>query len=474
MKQKNIILLVLALASATGVEAQEATRSGYFLDGYSFRHELNPAFGNDHNYVSIPILGNMNLGTRANIGVKTFLYKLPDGRLTTFMSPNVSGDEFLSRIHNNNHLIGDINMTLLSGGFKAFGGFNTISLSARTDIGANIPRGMLEFMKLGQQGSSSTYSFTDMRLKASAMGELSLGHSRKITDQIEVGAKVKVLIGIGNIDARIDNMDVTLSDDVWKINASGSINAAAGNGFHIPTNQESGNDYDSPEAANEIDWDAIDYEKFSTSGNGFGIDLGAIYHDVIPGLTVSASIRDLGFMVWTNNTRAVTPQTSWKFDGFHNVALDSSQPGYDDNSLDNQLESLGDDLEDAFNFRRESTGGTLTTALAATLHLAAEYEMPFYNKLTGGFLFTQHFNGPFSWTEGRFSANVKPVKWFDCSVSYAQSSYGSSFGWMINFHPRGINFFIGSDNQFFNVTPQFIPVGNANMNLTLGLNVTFK
>lgn len=99
--------------------------------------------------------------------------------------------------------------------------------------------------------------------------------------------------------------------------------------------------------------------------------------------------------------------------------------------------------------------------------------MPFYDRLTGGFLFTQHINGPFSWTEGRFSANVKPLKWFDLSVNYGASTFGSSFGWMINFHPRGVNFFIGSDHQFFNLTRQVIPVGKASAAINLGLNFTF-
>ncbi|MDE6100777.1 MAG: hypothetical protein K2G01_07000 [Paramuribaculum sp.] len=473
MKKQHIILLALALASATGVEAQEASRSGYFLDGYSFRHQLNPAFANDHNYISVPALGNTGLGLSSNVGVNTFLYKLPDGRLTTFMSSTVSGDEFLSKIHDNNSLSANVNLTILSAGFKAFGGFNTISLSARTDIGANIPRGLLEFMKLGQQGTSSTYSFSDLRLKASAMGEIALGHSHAVNDQIEVGAKAKILIGIGNVDARIDRMDVTLSDDVWEIKASGSMNAAAGKGLEIPTNKESGKEFDRPEAADEVDWDGIEYNKFSTTGNGLAFDLGAVYRNVIPGLTVSASVLDLGFTVWTNNIKALTPETSWKFDGFSNIALDSSKPGYDDNSLKHQTDAMWDDLKDAINFRRESTGGSRTNALAATLHLAAEYEMPFYNRLTGGFLFTHRFNGPFSWTEGRISANIKPARWFDCSVNFAQSSFGSSFGWMINFHPRGFNFFVGSDHQFFRITPQILPVGNANMNLNLGFNVTF-
>lgn len=461
------------LSAAQCVQAQEASRSGYFMDGYSFRHELNPAFANDHNYVSIPALGNVNASLNGNVGVKTFLYKLPSGQLTTFMSPTVGNEEFLSSIKDNNKLSANLKLTLLSAGFRAFGGFNTVSISARTDVGVNLPRGLFEFMKLGQQGESSTYSFEDLRIKGSAMAEVALGHSHAINDHIEVGAKLKVLVGAGNVNANIDRMNVTLSDEKWIVDGIGSIDVAAGSGLIVPTNKESGKNLDRPAEADQIDWDGIDYDKFSMSGFGLGIDLGAVYKDVIPGLTVSASLLDLGFVKWSHNVKGLTPGDSWEFDGFSNVALDSGQPGYEENKLGTQFDNMWDDLKECINFNRVEADGGRTSALAATLHLGAEYEMPFYNRLTAGFLFTQRFNGPFSWTEGRLSANVKPVKWFDCNLNVAQSTFGTSMGWMLNFHPRGFNFFIGSDHQFFKVTPQMLPVGNANMNLTVGFNVTF-
>ena len=242
---KSLVIAAL-LGAAQCVQAQEASRSGYFMDGYSFRHELNPAFANDHNYISIPALGSVNASLNGNVGVNTFLYKLPSGQLTTFMSPTVGNDEFLSSIKDNNKVSGNVKLTLLSAGFRAFGGFNTISLSARTDVGVNLPRGLFEFMKLGQQVESSTYSFSDLRLKASAMGEIALGHSHAITDQIEVGAKIKFLLGAGNVNARIDHMDVTLSDEKWIVDATGTIDMAAGSGLKVPTNRESGKDLDRP------------------------------------------------------------------------------------------------------------------------------------------------------------------------------------------------------------------------------------
>ncbi len=44
---------------------------------------------------------------------------------------------------------------------------------------------------------------------------------------------------------------------------------------------------------------------------------------------------------------------------------------------------------------------------------------------------------------------------------------------MLNFHPKGFNFFIGSDHQFFTLTPQMVPVGKATALVNVGFNVTF-
>ena len=214
----------------------------------------------------------------------------------------------------------------------------------------------------------------------------------------------------------------------------------------------------------------------SVGPNGFGMafDLGATYDmsRFVDGLTLSAALTDLGWIGWNNNIKARTPETTWEFDGFKDVALmEDQEPEY--KNLEDQLDDMWDGLEDCTNFERVDGKGSNTTALAATLSIGAEYKMPFYKNLTGGFLFTQRFAGCFSWTEGRFYANVKPTKWFDASINYGASTYGSSFGWMINFHPCGFNFFIGSDHQLFKVTPQFVPVGHASAQLTLGMNITF-
>ncbi|MBQ5380276.1 MAG: hypothetical protein IIU60_02550, partial [Paraprevotella sp.] len=97
------------------------------------------------------------------------------------------------------------------------------------------------------------------------------------------------------------------------------------------------------------------------------------------------------------------------------------------------------------------------------------YTLPMYKGLRFGFLSSTYINGAYSWSEGRFSANIVPCKWFDASVNYSISSFGSSLGWLISLHPKGFGLYIGSDYQFFKVTPQFVPVNHVNANINLGI-----
>jgi len=475
MKHIKAYIIGAALVSAAfAAAAQQASRTAYFLDGYTYRHELNPALGGERGYVSIPVLANIGIGLRSNIGVNTFLYDhgaKPGYDLTTFMSPSISADEFLGKLHKYNHVNANLDLTLLSFGFKAFGGFNTFSAGVRAEVGAVIPKDLFAFIKQGQTSTDTRYSFSNFQFNLSAMAEVELGHSRAITDKLDAGAKLKFLIGLGNASAKINRMDIRLSDQEWSVDAEGELNIAAGPGIYLPTREEVGGEY-TPEEADLIEWDEFDFDSYGLSGFGMALDLGATYK-LLPDLTLSAAVLDFGFMGWSNNIQGRTSAKPWTFAGFKDVAIMSDQDNYEEKKLSQQVDDMLDGLEDMVNFHRTSNGGTRTQMLHATINLGAEYNMPFYRNLTAGFLFSQYIAGCSSWTEGRFSANVKPVKWFDATISYGASTYGSSFGWMLNFHPKGFNFFIGSDHQFFKVTPQFVPVGHATAALNLGFNVTF-
>lgn len=457
MKNLNKYLAVAVMVgAATGVSAQ-ALNSGYFLDGYLFKHQLNPALESDKAYFSIPVLGNINIGTRGNIGLGNFLYPTANGGLTTFMNSSISAEEFLNGLSTNNKLAMNLDMSILSAGFRAWGGFNTIDIGLRSHTALNIPKDMLEFMKVGQSGPTTVYDMGDMGMSSANYVEVALGHSRQITDKLRVGAKVKFLLGGMYADMSLKNTHVTLSENEWVVSANGEMNIAA-KGMTVPEKD-----------GGLVDFDNIEYDSPGLSGFGLGIDLGATY-EVIENLTVSAAVKDLGFMGWSNNTYASTNNEAWRFGGFEDLSFSDDK---EEDKLENQLDALGDDFEDYANLHRRSTGEKLSKALAATLVVGAEYALPMYDKLSFGLLSTTRFNGPYTWSEGRLSANVSPLSWLEGGVNVAVSTFGTSAGWILNLHPKGFSIFLGMDCLVGKVNPQFIPVNNANASFSCGFNVTF-
>lgn len=116
--KSTIALSASALMLSSSVAMAQNTNSGYFTDGYLYRHELNPAFGNSQNYVAMPALGNMNVAMRGNLALSDVLYNV-DGKTTTFLNPNVTASEFLGNIGEKNRLATDLKLEILSAGFKA-------------------------------------------------------------------------------------------------------------------------------------------------------------------------------------------------------------------------------------------------------------------------------------------------------------------------------------------------------------------
>lgn len=459
------IAAAMMMGVATGVSAQ-ALNSGYFLDGYLFKHQLNPALESDKSYFSIPVLGNLSFGTMGNVGLANFIYPTADNKLTTFMNSSVSADDFLGGLKKNNRLSLNLNTSIISMGFRGFGGFNTLDIGLRSTTSMYMPKDFFEFMKVGQSGSNTVYDLGSMGFSTSNYVEVAFGHSRNITDKLRVGAKFKVLLGGLYANMNLSNTHIKLSDEVWEVQANGEMNVAMA-GLNIPTKEESGAEY----AENEgtlVDFDNIEMDTPGLSGFGLAFDFGATY-EVIDNLTVSAAIKDLGFMNWGNNTYASTNNKPWTFNGFQNISIDDDS----ENSLDNQIDGKFDQFEDYANLHRRSTGGKLNRALAATLNIGAEYALPMYDKLSFGFLSSTRINGGYSWSEGRFSANISPLSWLEAGINYGITSYGSTMGWVVNFHPRVLSLFVGMDYLVGKVSKQYIPLNNLNMNLNLGLNITF-
>ena len=486
MKQyKKIMMAVLMAAITNGAVAQQTSRSAYFLEGATYRHLLNPAFMGERGYVSMPGLGNLYIGARTTAGVGDFIFKTSDGGLTTFMHESVGKKEFLNGLPNRVKLGEYLNEDILSIGFHAWGGFNTFGISIKSDASINMPNDLFKFMK---DASDSHYQLKGINMATTNYAEIAFGHAREINDNLSVGIKAKALVGLAKATMRIKQLDIVATEDKWQITPQGAEVYVSGKGLIMPTKGEMKNyqedDYTLDEEGNrtttlkpgtddQFSYDDIDFDDDNIGPTGFGMafDLGAVYK-LNDDWTFSASILDLGFISWKNTVKG-SMSNSFEFNGFTEIPLkeDDDNKG---NSLDNQADKIVDQLADMAKFTKDGEGMKRTTALAATMHFGAQYTLPTYDRLKFGLLSTTRLQGRHTWTEARISANISPISWFEMSANYALSNFGSAAGVMLNFNPRGFNFFIAADVPIGTFEPAYYaPINRAQANVNLGINFTF-
>lgn len=450
-KVRYIIVALFVLAFSSASMAQTAV-SSYFLDGTYYNFRLNPAMDAERAYFSLPI-GNISVGTRGNVGISDFLYPTDGNRLSTFMSGSVSQAEFLNRLPDYARMGTEFENSLLGFGFRMLGGYASFGLSVHSSTAIMIPKGLFEFAKKGFQ--ESAYSISGININTMNYAALTLGYSREVFNGLRVGVNAKYLMGLAHADIAIDKLNIELNEDHWMVESVARAQAAL---------------YCEAEVAMDENNVINGFELGRISGptaSGFGIDLGVVYEmdAFVPGLTVSASVADLGFINWKHMMKAQGSDKKVEFDGFGEIDYNDMQ-----SAIDNELEALGDDAAKLIELNYEGTSPR-NTMLNPTMNIGVEYNMPFYKRFSVGALYSQRFSKFDSQKmfQVRGYLNVSPLDWLEASVNYGYTTYGSSFGWLFNLHFTGFNLFVGSDYMITKVTPQCIPVNDLNAHVTFGI-----
>lgn len=459
--KRYIIILILSIlaASSSVVYAQDALHTGYFTDGYVFRHKLNPAFGGVRNYISIPVV-NAGVGVQSNMGVSTFLYPMSDGSLTTFLSSEVGAEEFLSKLNSSNSLNADVNTNIYSMGMRNKKGnlYHTFNVGVRSNNSVALPYDLFKFVKAGST-MGNTYDLSGIGVKSRNFIEVSYGISMGfLADRLRFGIKLKGLVGAALADAKISRLDAQLSEDKWELKGEGDFNIAL-KGVEIGTDENGIYDFNNIKAFEDL-------KQIGPAGYGVALDLGFSW-EIIRNLTLSASVLDLGFMSWNNLQAGTLPETTWTFEGFENLSFNGES-----SEVEDQMNALGESLKE-FTKIRKTDKSKMKEMLAMTANVGLEYVMPFYKGLSVGALATAHIDGDYSYGEGRVSLNLAPLRFLSLSGSYAYSSFGHTIGAMLNFHANCFNIFLGTDTIPTKITPQGAPVGNLNAIVHLGVNITY-
>ncbi|MBQ0023125.1 MAG: hypothetical protein KBT29_07795 [Prevotellaceae bacterium] len=461
MKNIKTIIAVSVAAMVSSATMAQNLNSAYFADGHLYRHESNPAFGNENNYIAMPGIGNLSVNMGSNIGVDNIFYNV-NGRTVTFLHPSVSTSEFLSGVNNKNRINESGKLQILGTGFKGMKGYNTIEINVRENVGLIVPGSILRLAKEGPQ--NKTYDISDFNAHADAYTELALGHSHQINDNLRIGAKFKMLFGLANVDANFNKAQLTLNENGY----TGIVNAEVQSSIKGLKYEQKKKmrGADGHETEHEYVSD-IDVDGFGLNGFGLAVDLGAEYK-LDNNWKFSAALLDLGFINYSNNMVASTrgDQTINTNDYIFNMDDEA------EHSFENEGDRLGEGLANLYELHDMGDKGSRSKGLAATMNLGVQYTPDFYDKLSFGLLNSTRMAGKYSWTEFRVSANVAPSKIFTASANVAAGTYGASFGWLLDFHPKGFNLFLGMDHTLGKLAKQGIPL-SGNGGVSLGMNFPF-
>lgn len=442
---KGLLLLGGMMLCGGAVQAQYL-RSSYFMEGTSARLQLNPGLQPTKGYFNLPVIGSFNISASSNVlGTSDIIDVINSG------SNLYSNDALFDRLKTDNRLNVNLNTDILSFGWYRGKGFWSFNVGLRADFGATLGKDMFSMMRTMNgfaledvAGTNQSYSLSDQKLNMKAYAEIGLGYSRRVTEKLTVGARVKVLLGLARAEMNINQFDLNL--DVPKpsymndqnYESRGELSPSdwygahydySANGNVITTLKGGGMTFDNTGMIDNFDLDAGD---LGIAGSGFGIDLGASYK-VWDNLTVSASILDLGFLKWKESETTVATVT-----GGENVTINS----------DNYDRYIGGDILsfERFDFAEGSPEKIQTkTRLYSTLLLAGEYGL-LNNKLSVGAMYTARFVEPKTLNELTFSATFRPKNWLNAAISYSPiQASGKSIGLALKLGPL----FVGTDYMFF-------------------------
>lgn len=410
MRKLIFLGICISFLLPTAMQAQYL-RSSYFMEGSSTRIQLNPALQPKRGYVNLPGIGSVNAEVATNsLGIQDVIDVFDsDGEF-------YNNDKFYNRLKGMNEVNISANTDVISFGFYKGKGFWSFNVGARADVDATIPKTMFDYLRATDADnfswSGESFDIRNEKLRLNAYIEVGAGYSRAINERLTVGGKAKLLLGAGNINLKINQIQMsgkgTGYDSEFQLKADAYMEASA-KGLELE--EENGYITD------------LDYNSFGISGYGAGLDLGASYQ-IMKNLNVSAAILDLGFISWGKSNSQVAESDK-------NTTI--NRDNYSDDVLDFDLFGL-----------KKKENKSRTTSLSPTMVIGGEYGL-LNNKLGLGLLSTTRFGQLKTYSELTFSANYRPNTLINTTLSYSMLQGGETFGIAFKIGPL----MLGTDYMYF-------------------------
>lgn len=462
--KKLLISISILFATAFSTFSQ-GVHSYYFLDEWSQRHILNASFAPEYGYLSLPVLGGIDLGLTTNTGMTNFIYPIdhsdpsyPKYQFTTFLNKSVDGTKFINALPSNVTFNQNMKLNLLSFGFyTAQKSFWSFDIYFKQNFDLSMPKDFFRFAKLGMTNSTNNvYDLKNFAVDQTNTAQVSLGYSREINSKLRVGLNAKLLVGLSKVKLNYSKFDLTLSKDSYTINA-------VGDAYMMSDLVSVGVDADHYYDFSNINTNT---SNLKPSGLGAAFDFGFTYKP-FEHLTIAASVNDIGFMKWNaTSIKKGVATSNVNYTGFNNINTDSI-----DESTKGQLDQLKTDAKNLIKFKETANTQDFKDNVPYTINASAEYSIFANDKhdIRLGMLYQSYNSSLVKKNELIGALTLKPLSWLGISGTYdiLNKDY-NRYGVAINFSPRWINLYIASDYVTPKINHQYIPIDKMNLNISFG------
>ncbi len=460
MKRLYTALVATILAFGTMSYAEVSTL--HFMNYLPYKIYMNPAFqSNCDTYVELPVISTIGVDVNAGALSINDIIKNSNGKMVTFLHPDfgtAERDALFRKLSMNNIVKEETNISLFGFGFKLRKrGYLSINMSLRQDLTAYLPKDLFSLALFGTPDSlGNHYDITGTKVSANAYIDFNGGYSYRINDKWSVGGRLHLLFGLANAEASFNSLTVDASGQKWVIRGTG-VAQMSFPGTTVTTDAQGKiNGFNFPSTFN-------DYIKNYKPCMGAALDLGGVYRP-IKDLSISLSLKDMGFMVWDNSNTA-TANVDYTFSGLE-YSPSSKNVNYGD--------SLLNVLKSSYRYDAVAAGKPYVTDMNAKMYAAVEYSF-LKDMMSVGLLSRTELNAGRLSEEITLAYNLRPCYWFSMSASYSFISGGfSTLGLGLNLRLPPFNFYVVTDYMPLYYSAEGIPYRSQRLNLQAGILLTFN
>jgi len=471
---KYCLFLFIAglLYMATPVKGQVSS-TFYHMYGIPQANQLNPAFQPQcRGHVGMPILSPLSVNIESN-GIQygdLFKYDSDLDQMITFMHPKGDKDAFIASLQDLNIIRVELGVDPVSIGWRRDKFYFTLDWNTRVEQDFRFTKDFMEF-GINLTKNQDRFSFGGMGVDARAYHEMALGFSYKYDDNLQVGVRGKLLLGLAELSTKSTDITLKTEEFKWEINSNSMIRVTAPY-LEIPVDENGNAIMDSaslefPEFGNPFDFMRENISTPLGTGNpGFAVDLGVQYKP-LDFLSVSASVVDLGFIRWRKESYTLEQDGSFVFEG---MEIDPGASVFGGDETDEES-NFGSDLLDSISnqFDFTVTRGAYTSMMTGKAYLGVAYEPLEWLRL-GAVDRIKIYNYKM-YNQFTLSANIQPIRMFSFSLSYSViGNYYTNFG-------LGLSLKAGPFNMYF-ITDQapgayLMPETFNSFNFRFGMNIVW-